>query len=552
MDERQRGERAWLLHEDALDFYRDGIEVAEWLPLWAIRHDENEAIAHFSALVPKSHVPMSLSYSSWDLYMNDCEPSFDIDEETGDIQYHRFAPPRECEPFVVPRDFHGLHPNAVEVAEEFRLFHNLYHDGAGSYYATDRSGVEELVVRVKEDLVECRRVYLLKYCGARSAHAGIYFQNIRYSACTPAELELDNYREDIVGGLLCCDVAAGDDHLADGQNSSGILYGKRLLNGLDPGAPGGWVPPDEREYESFVIGRDAEGRELCHSCNPSLLADFFGGNSDAPHYFTPVYFKRTVLRRYLDEPEKYSVGPSGLACGGLWSIRLDGDQADHVIAPLGDLGGDLPYVEQKHFRLHNVVPEGGFSPAFLDRNFRNRPTRPQQPDSLFKDQFEYVQSAWRERFGWDLFRPLAAEDAHAYLSLHRLTTDSQKEFDEQVGALQKVVIESINEPEVVARIKSPPKDVKGKGSIGKLEVLLAENDSSGEFAEPIRALRGLQDLRGGAAHRKDTSEFERGQETFGIQSMNRVLGFDQVLRGVAGLVFYLEESILDNPGIDLS
>jgi len=249
MDERQARERSQLLHEDQLDFYRNGIELAEWIPLWSIRHAEDEAVVHFSALVPNSQVETSLSHTSWDFYMDDCNPGFDVDDDTGAIEYYRFAPPRQCEPFVVTRDFHGIHPNAVEIAEEFRLFHNLYHDGAGSYYAKDRSGAEELVVRAQEDRVECRRVYLLRYCGARSAHAGIYFQNIRYSRCTPAELELEDYREDIADGLLRCDIAAGGDHLAGGQNSSGILYGKRLLKGLDPSPPGDWVPPEERAYE---------------------------------------------------------------------------------------------------------------------------------------------------------------------------------------------------------------------------------------------------------------------------------------------------------------
>lgn len=551
MDERGADERRWLLHEDAISFYRDGIDVAEWIPLWEIRDIEGGHVAHFSALVPNSHVPTSLSYTSWDFYMNDCEPGFDVDDETGEIRYYRFSPPRECEPFVVYRDFRGIRPNTVEVAEEFRLFHNLYHDGSGSYYAMDESGAEELVVRVSDEVVNCRRVYLLRYCGARSAHAGIYFQSIRYSRSSPASLDLVNYRADVAEGLLRCDLAISDDHVVAGQNASSILYGKRLLKGLDPGPPGGWVPPEEREYESFVIGRDAEGKELSHSCNPAVLADFFGGNPDAPHYFTPVYFRRAVLNRYFDEPEKYSVGPSGLACGRLWSIRLDGDLAEHVIVPLGDLGRDPPYVEQRHFRLHNVVPEGDFSSAFLDRNFRNRPTRPQVPDALFRDRFDYVQSAWRERFGWDLFRPLTAEDAHAYLSLHRLTTDSQKAFDEQVAALHKVVIESLNEPEVVARIKSPPDDLR-TGSINRLEALLSEVDEIGEYFEPIRALRGLQDLRNGAAHRKDSCEYTRGQKTFGIELTNRVVGFDQVLRSIAGFLFYLEENILANPGIDLT
>jgi hypothetical protein len=546
-------ERSRLLHEDMLEFYRSGIETAEWIPLWAIRNTGSEFTAHFSALVPDSEVQTSLDHTSWDLYMNDCEPGFDVDEETGGIEYYRFSPPRGCEPLVIPRDFHDIHPGAVEVAEEFRLFHNLYHDGHGSYFSTDESGSEEVVVRAHDDHIDCRRVYLLRYCGARSAHAAIYFQNIRYSEFSPSDLALQNHRSEVAEALLRCDIAVSDEHLiSDRQKSSAILYGKRLMQGLDPGPAGGWVPPERREYESFVIGRSASGAEEVHSCNPLLLADFFGGNPDAPHYFTPVSFRREVLDRYVAHPEKYTVGSTGLACGRLWSIRMDVDNAHLIVVALGDLGRYLPYLEQKHFRVFNTVSEEGFSPSFLDRNFRNRPTRPQQPDTKFRDQFEYVQKAWVERFGWPLFRPLTDDDAHAYQSLHRLATDSQKEFDDQVAALQKVVVESINEPEVVGRIQDPPSDLKNRGSIGKLAALLSEVDSTSEHVQPMRALLGLQDLRGGVAHRKDTSNYARGLATLGIEGMNRVLGFDQVLRQVAGFLFYLEENVIDNPGIDLS
>lgn len=53
-----------------------------------------------------------------------------------------------------------------------------------------------------------------------------------------------------------------------------------------------------------MIGEDEGGQLHRFNCNPNALADYFGGNPDAPHYLTPVFFRREVLQRYFEHPEK--------------------------------------------------------------------------------------------------------------------------------------------------------------------------------------------------------------------------------------------------------
>jgi len=52
---------------------------------------------------------------------------------------------------------------------------------------------------------------------------------------------------------------------------------------------------DDTHYPEFIIGTDGDGRDMLFSCEHERLANYFGANPQAPHYLTPVYFRRSVL-----------------------------------------------------------------------------------------------------------------------------------------------------------------------------------------------------------------------------------------------------------------
>src|SRR5207248_11179692 len=102
-----------------------------------------------------------------------------------------------------------------------------------------------------------------------------------------------------------------------------------------------------------------------------------------PHYLTPVHFRREVLGRYFDRPDRYRVDDGLLWCGTLWNLQIDNDHPDHVVVYLGDLGRDLPKAERPHWRLHNIPPDG---PAESETSFRRNRlaqwTDPASPDLI--------------------------------------------------------------------------------------------------------------------------------------------------------------------------
>ncbi|TAN21438.1 MAG: hypothetical protein EPN33_12515 [Acidobacteria bacterium] len=179
-------------------------------------------------------------------------------------------------------------------------------------------------------------------------------------------------------------------------------------------------------------------------------------------------------------------------------LPIDNDQSNYIAAYLGDLGQCLPESERGHWQTFDIAPPGPMSGTAIKRSFLAEFAQPTMPDLVFRQEFEAFQKEWHKNNGWDLFRPLAHADQHCLTSLHIPATEEQSEFDEQVGYLTKVLIDSLNESKLAEFI---PK-VEEQKSIGKLEAFL----KCKKIADPamhIQFLRDLQALRStGVAHAK--------------------------------------------------
>lgn len=124
-----------------------------------------------------------------------------------------------------------------------------------------------------------------------------------------------------------------------------------------------------------------------------------------------------------------------------------------------------------------------------------------------------VQSAYnalmtvsRQRMGWYLLLPLHAADSHYLTSIRIPARDEQKEFDELVAGLTKVVVDSFNESELQALLPQAEQAANVKG-ISKLELML-KNCRGSNYDGQVKFLRNLQELRSSAtAHRKGKNFF---------------------------------------------
>ena len=83
-----------------------------------------------------------------------------------------------------------------------------------------------------------------------------------------------------------------------------LIRGKVLIKNIED-----YKPDIEKnnKFEEFNIGCDEDGKPVSFSCDEKKLRNYFGENPYAPRDVTPVFFSEDVLKKYYDNPDKYSV-----------------------------------------------------------------------------------------------------------------------------------------------------------------------------------------------------------------------------------------------------
>ncbi len=476
-----------------------------WITVYRCTGDEN----WFSALVAPEKLTEALSNQSWDLHwgqMRPCLVTYGLRDDA-DVKYERFQD-EGIEPIVIARE-HGSGPFYVELAEDIRLFLNLFPDEEGNLVCNDENGDQEIVARVHADEVRMRKRPLLRYLQARQMYLAVYFDHVFHleeygeNPLPVTEQEIDVREADRAWSFGSCD---------DGGPPFSRLCGKRLL-----------APPHRQSHTErlggknlfvdFIIGEDEVGKPREYSADPNGLANFFGKNPEAPNYLTQVHFKREVLDRYFHNPGKYEVSDGVVRNDPHWVFRIDNDHRGRVIAFLGDLGRDLPFTEQLHWRAHNILPDGGLSATAKSRSFDAEPADGEQPEHRFKIAFQQFNNIWLEANGWPLFRPLATGDQHLLTKLHVPTSDNPAELDAQLLGLAKVLVDSLNDEGLNTALASAIPDER---SLAKLERYLTYRNYP-EIQRDVGALRTIQGLRSsGAAHARG-SNYEKALRRRGLE-----------------------------------
>ena len=141
-----------LTQVDTLGDFKKNIPLTEMVTLYLSESSPTHNYGIYCSLVPSSQVKDRLSNTSWDLSHGHGYPGANIHYENGiDIaSYYRFGDNSGVEPLIIDREFHGIHPDYIEICEEFRLFHKLFHDQKEDVYIKiDDAGNEHIVAIVK-------------------------------------------------------------------------------------------------------------------------------------------------------------------------------------------------------------------------------------------------------------------------------------------------------------------------------------------------------------------------------------------------------------------
>lgn len=314
-----RTDPAYILQDDVVNDFIPSIGRGEWQPVHLTKDRAPDSFGLFSGLIPASDLASALSHEGWDPTRGDGLPGFSESWSKGTkvTTYHRSGGLGGLRPLVIYRHFHGAWPTYVEVSEEFRHFHDLAEDRErGVLLDFDRSGYPIEVVRVREHGVEIQLGYLLQFLAATQLHLAIFFDVIRYSQFPlediPENRRMLNHadgRSRYFRHVVRC------DFIPEYPTFSRLL-GKVIISPPPVERCGKWpfAEPEPQGEVSFVIDVAPDGKPRESTSDPAKLSNYFGANPGAPHYLTPVYFRKEVLSKYYADPDRFTVSDGGLAC----------------------------------------------------------------------------------------------------------------------------------------------------------------------------------------------------------------------------------------------
>lgn len=493
-----------LEQKDVQNFILNKLGKQEWIEVY--RDDSGpDSAAFWCALVKSDKVEEQLKTADWNFLWGEGRPEHIVyGLKARRVEYFRYGNDGGFQPLVYPRNFGKKRRSFVEISEEFRLLYDLYPSVDGGKFSKIHSdGNEEEVVVLQGNSVRVKLRLLRQFLAVKDMHLAIFFQIDRAGNRTLTAEELGKISKEVETESVRYHLWAWNKMFAfDGGAPSGSrLMGKKFISPFAK-TESGVFPFNEKkpQYADFIIKIDDEGKQVTFSCD----------HHNEKRFLTPVYFRREVLQKYYAKPERYSVEPGYVRCSDLWGMPIDDEHRDHVVVFLGDLGKCLPYEEQLYWKSYNVIPEGGLSDGFYQRSMLGIWAQTKNPESIFKNRFDRFQKKWEKKFGWPLFLPLRDDDEHLLATLHIPLNDEQGEFDNQVLALAKLCIDSLNEAEIAKQLPSKIENEKG---MAKFERFLTLN---GVIAEPIVTfMRSLYGLRHGVGHRKGDS-YEKAAAFFGV------------------------------------
>lgn len=509
----------------------------------------------FSCLVNDNLATKSMTYDTWDISHSKAGPLINEQLDGTFISYSRYSND-EVEPIVMYLENEGRWDEEAFLAEEFVMYFKLHKETKGKneyvYYQVDECGDDVEVARVAGINLEVKLKYVKEYIAVKKLNLLVFTDEVINDTKSIDELG---------GNEIPRTTSKGSDFIFSyalqefagyglGYKSCAVFRGKCMMRYNDKDIQHLWKLRDSG-YESFIVGSDEDGKEVFISCDEKRMPNLFTRQGDEPYSLSPVFFKRDVLSKYFQAVDKYSV-QDGYLSGPSWGIRIDNDRSDdYVVAALVDLGR-MPHREQLHWRSFNVLPprNGVYSITTFSRWFDAIPTNCSvAPDLVFKQLYIQVNDKWRTKYGWLLFKELAADDQYHFETLHLMGQENdQKEFDGLIQSITKLLIDSLNEKQLVKAIDSTKPDVLRflsernikelkpsyiQGGITKFECFLI---SEGLLdSNVVKLLRKVQDLRSSTvAHRKSTKLDTRTEELFNffgiLQYSDKVVLFNLLNR----------------------
>jgi len=413
-----------------------------WITVYRGHHEEEEVdTGIYCLLVKPEYLEEYMKNSDWGIHWgSEGHPSIITHFRDGRsiTEYFRFGE-EGLEPFIYPKWFTHVKERYVDVSQEFVNYFKLYEKTTSkqkrNYYFIDDSGDAEEVINVSEREVRIKQKFMVEYLAVRKIHLSLCFDFMVVTDQVGAGAAYVEKDEDFVGETF------NYNHLmrlvpgiGKGNFQSWII-GKTLLK-YDPSKSNNFhFEVDDETNESFIIGYNDDGSEKLVPCH-----------SEEHKFFTPVFFKKEVLNKYYDHPEKYKVDGFHISSSFI-TLKMDNNHEDYVMVFLNDLKM-LPQREQLHWKHHNIAPQPGMglSGAYYDTMVLGNWARDSDSaDVRFKAKYLTFNKKWFDKFGWHFYKEQVGADQKHFHALHVPSENSVTSFSDQLLILVKLTIDSLNE-----------------------------------------------------------------------------------------------------------
>lgn len=509
------GSPEWARFEDWLSNeagkYHYWTVVAESESYFGVKNEpftESRATLSYLARNKKESLLQAFEYDGWDTQYDQGNVSIEKTDEG--IICHEDLGDDTARVFITLKNEIGPFPAVWKLWSTFENYFDLRNDENGNLVDPyNRDLVVEIPYPADKGPVRVRTDYLQDYLAARNMvlirqhdHRRHWLEPIKgLSECEGSIVHKEKwgcYRLDVVNS----------------QESSMHRFSRLVAKDIvTPYERAGTVGGKRRgrvaieEYPEFVTSKGLDGTEIKQKPNPNDIL--------YPTYFTPK-----VLKRYYDEPSRYSVGFLAPGMGGVsflnqWSIPIGRNDEGLIVVWLGDLAkAGLSYEEIVHWKAHNVPPRGGMAMDFWNAQMMCNPSKTPSLESKLID-CKYAIIKTIEARGKKIYRSYEGPDKYTEKTLRIPLFDEHTEFRETVSLLSKMFIEYLDNESFRNDLLDEYKNDRGGTSLGP--ILVFSNWLEQVIGVPTdtveaikRALQTIQMVRSktGVAHRFSDSSYQ--------------------------------------------
>lgn len=489
----------------------------EWISLLFLNDNLEDRKSYYSAIIDNEKIPEIMNNYSWDVSLWYWKPWF-IFYWNWKTEY-KWIWADWIDYLVYYRIWSWKDDRIFEISQEFILYYDLYYRES-SYIKINNDWEEEIIIKISNNKVEAKLKYIKEFLAIKNKKLVIYFDLTRFlREEQESYFNKENKKEDIFYKFVLWKADFWEN------KSFSRVFWKKIINWKE------WFTPviyEEKDYENFYIWVDENWEDKYYTCNPDKLSDYFWDNSEAPNFLTPIVFEKEVLNKYFTNPIKYTVSDSTISMHWFWSLNIDNNLWNKVAVFLWDLWRDLSFKEQKYWKNFEIKEKWKISNTYYKRSIEWEFCDPEEPDLFFKNKYNDFNERWNEKFWWRLFNNFSDSDKYLLRSLHSLTSENnQKEFDEQVLTLTKILIDYLNDREIYKNVEEYLKEKEDK-RISKLDkFLISKNSKNTRLTKFFKDLQFLRSKWSG--HNKNEKDYKKALLNFSDESMSLKEIFDEIL-----------------------